>query len=59
MVYRQNTLYRILSYVCFALVVLLVLVSPVFDLSTRIVDLILAGFALIIACVYFNLSRTE
>jgi hypothetical protein len=58
MVYPQNTLYRVLSYVGFALVVLLVLLSPVFDLTTRIVDLILAGFILIIACVYFNLGRT-
>jgi hypothetical protein len=59
MVYRQNTLYRVLSYVCLALVVLLVIVSLSFDLLMRIVDLILVAFILIIACVYFYLSRTE
>jgi hypothetical protein len=40
MIYRQNTFYRVLSYVCFALVVLLVIVSTLFDLSTRLAGLI-------------------
>jgi hypothetical protein len=58
MVYRQNTEYRVLSYVFLALMVLLILVSFLFDLSTRIAGFILAAFAFIIACSYFYLSRT-
>ena len=59
MVYRQNTLYRILSYCWFALVVLLLVASSLFDLSTHIAVLILDGFFFILACVYLNLSLTD
>jgi hypothetical protein len=59
MVYRQNTLYRILSYGGFVLVVLLLIASSLFDLSTRIAVLLLDGFIFILACVYLHLSSTE
>ena len=59
MVYRQNTLYRILSYCGFALVVLLLVGSLLFDLSTRIAVLLLDGIFFIIPCVYLYLSLTD
>ena len=59
MVYRENTLYRILSYGWFALVVLFFVTSSVFDLSTRIAALLLDVLFLILACVYLQLSLTD
>ena len=59
MVYRETTLYRILSYGWFALVVLLVVASSLFDLSTRIAALLLDVLFLILACVYLQLSLTD
>jgi hypothetical protein len=59
MVYRENTLYRVLSYGGFALVVLLFVASSLFDLSTRIAALLLDGLIFILACVYLQLSLTD
>ena len=61
MQYRRNTLYRVLSYVCLLIGILLIVLSLglLMTLALRIALIIIGVFVLVIAFSYFRLSTKQ